>query len=103
MKEPRKFSPSNVLSYNVFYRVNDAKELVQHIQSIHETKVLSQTKKFNNMTKFEQWKQEEGAASIVYFIKHGRVHWINNNMKHIYLYCNRYLLLLNYMYCVFII
>ena len=53
MKEPWKFSPSNVLSYTVFYRVNDAKELVQHIQSIHETKVLSQTKKFNNMTKFE--------------------------------------------------
>ena len=40
------------------------------------------------MTTFEQWKQEEEAASNAYVVKHGGVPWINNNMKHIYLYCN---------------
>ena len=37
------------------------------------------------MTIFEQWKQEEEAASNAYFVKHDGVPWINNNMKHTYL------------------
>ena len=77
------------MQYSKFCRVHDAKELVQHIQSNHETEVVSHTKKFDNMAKFEEWRQEEEASSSAYFVKQ-RALWINNNMKHIYFYCNRY-------------
>lgn len=78
-----------IACFIVFCRVHDVKELVQHVQSYHETKVVSHVKKFDNMAKFEEWKQEEEVASSAYFVKQ-RAPWINNNMKHIYFYCNRY-------------
>ena len=74
----------------VFSRVHDVKELVQHIQSHLETEVTSHIKKFDSMAQFEEWKQEEEAASNAYFVTQ-RAAWINNNVKHIYFYCNRYL------------
>ena len=36
---------------------------MQHIQSHHETEVASHTKSFDNMAKFEEWKQEEEVSS----------------------------------------
>ena len=62
---------------------------MQHIQSHHETEVASHTKSFDNMAKFEEWKQEEEVSSNAYFVTQ-RAPWINDNIKHIYYYCNRY-------------
>ena len=42
----------------VFSRVYDVKELVQHIQSHHQTEMACHTKKFDSMAIFEEWKQE---------------------------------------------
>ena len=49
----------------VFSRVHDVKELVQHIQSHHETEVTSHIKKFDSMAQFEEWKKRLPAMLIL--------------------------------------